>query len=533
MGLKDFVDRENLNKKYSKMSSSHNSNNNTRAFAHQNLIVFAIMLVMFLAAMDNMITSTILPAVLSDLGGLELYPWITTAFMLSTIIVTPIYGKLSDIYGHKLFILIAIFLFLAASALCGTARSMEQFIFFRALQGLGAGGLMTMSFVMFGILFPPEKRGRMQGLLSSVWGLASIVGPILGSVFTSQLSWHWAFYVNIPFGLWAAYIIITKLQKKEVLEESRRIDFGGVLIFAAGALALLYSLSVINQSENRILHWGIVASAILVLLIFLYYEKRHPEAIFPVEIFKHKVVLIPALISLIAGLIMFSTINFVPILVQGVMGLKARHIGFVIVALAIGWSGGSIISGRLLNHFGFLKLIVAGGTAMTLGLVGLYFFKTGFGIVYLMLPMFFLGSGMGFVSTCTLIAVQSAVPLHSLGVSTSGIQLMRSFGGTIGLALLGGIQISIFKADMKNNLKPPVSPDLAELIQKPHLILDHIARANISETALNEVSQFLFHSIHIVFLVALFISIFNWALGLLTSNKKPAELAKAASVNPE
>lgn len=503
------------------------STNNTSSFAHQKVIVFSIMLVMFLAAMDTMITSTILPAVLSDLGGLDLYPWITTAFMLSSIIVTPIYGKLSDIYGHKLFILIAIFLFLTASALCGIAQSMPQFIFFRALQGLGAGGLMTMSFVMFGVLFPPEKRGRMQGLLSSVWGLASIVGPVLGSFFTSQLSWHWAFYVNIPFGLWAAYIIMTMLAKKEVLEKSRQIDYAGVFIFTAGACALLYGLSVIKQDNNRILHWGIIGLAFLILVFFLNYEKRHSAAIFPVDIFKHKVIIIPALIGLIAGLVMFSTINFVPILVQGVLGLDAKDIGFVIVAMAIGWSGGSIVSGRMLNNFGFLKLIVAGCTAMIVGLAGLFFFKAGYGIVYLMACLFPLGIGMGFVSTCTLIAIQSAVPLHNLGAATSGIQLMRSFGGTIGLSLLGGIQIGIFKVQMTANLKPPISPDLTELIQKPHLILDHIARANISESALKTVSQFLFHSIHIVFLVALAIAVFNWVLGWLTSNKKPAELAKS------
>ncbi len=506
-------------------------NDNTRSFVHQKAIVFSIMLVMFLAAMDTMITSTILPAVLSDLGGLDLYPWITTAFMLSSIIVTPIYGKLSDIYGHKLFILIAIFLFLSASALCPLAQSMRQFIFFRALQGLGAGGLMTMSFVMFGILFPPEKRGRMQGLLSSVWGLASIVGPILGSFFTSQLTWHWAFYVNIPFGFGAAYIIMTLLKKKEVLEKNRQIDYGGAFIFTAGACALLYGLSVINQSDHRFLHWAIILSAISVLTFFLFYERKHPEAIFPIDIFKRKVIIIPALVSLIAGVIMFSTINFVPILVQGVMRLETSDIGFAIVAMAIGWSGGSVTSGRMLNRFGFLKLIVAGCSAMAMGLAGLFFFKADFGIGYLMVSLFSLGTGMGFVSTCTLIAIQSAVPLHSLGVATSGIQLMRSFGGTIGLSLLGGLQVGIFKAEMAANVKHAASPDLTNLIQKPHLILDHIARANIPESALNAVSEFLFHSMHIVFLVSLAIAILNLALAWFTSGKKPSELAKTGLTN--
>ena len=491
----------------------------------QRAVVAGILMVMFLAALDGTIIGTLMPTVISSIGGLSLYPWAPTAFNLASTVATPLYGKLSDLYGHKRFILLAIVIFAIGSALCGMAQSMLQLILFRAIQGIGAGGLLTMSFIMFGVLFPPETRGKMQGLLSSVWGVASVVGPVAGAFFIETLSWRWAFYINIPFGILAAWIIWVFLKLPDEREAPPKVDWIGAALFSSAILFLLYGFLEIGQGP--VTPWEIAAIVLGVLLtaILIAYERKVPDPILPVELFKNPIFTASVSLGFIAGAAVFSTSSFVPLWVQGVLGESAGVAGRVLTSMSIGWVTGATICGRLLNRFGFRTLTVAGASFMAAGFALFATATPATSSWQLTAYNVLLGLGMGFVATTTVLAVQSAAPQRMIGAATSGNQLFRGIGGTLGLAVLGGIQLGIFAIQLRLVQGTNPAPELRQIAAEPHRILDPAVHAALPPDVVGLVSRSLADSIHMVFVLSLLLMAVGIFLAWRMPKGGPVEVA--------
>lgn len=488
----------------------------------QPLLIVSILTVMLLAAMDAMITSTILPTVIASIGGLELYPWMVSIFMLSQMVTTPIYGKLSDLYGHKRFILLAIAVFLMGSVLCGAAQTMPQLIAARALQGVGGGGLVTMSFIMFGVLFPPEQRGRMQGLLSSMWAIASIAGPIVGAFFAATLSWRWAFYINLPIGLAAALLIATYLQAPERPAIEQAIDGWGAALFAVAGFGLMAGLLEFQPAAWSWQQTGLLGMGLAGTLLFVWHERRTVEPLLPIPLFKDPVFTVSMALNLIVAAGFFSSMNFIPLFVQGVSEGSAAQAGRVLTIVSLGWVASSWICGRLVNRWGLRLFCVLGAALMGISFAVLsQGAPTGLWQYLAVAPM---GLGMGAIVTCTLLAVQSAAPRTMLGAATSGLQLFRSIGGTLGMAVFGGLQLAQFKHTLA--VEAATSPQLGSLVPQAHLILDPIGRSTLSAPVTRELARFLGHSIQHVFLLAAGLAAVAWVIAWRMPARTPAEVAR-------
>ncbi len=470
-----------------------------------------------------------MPSVISSVGGLSLFPWVGTAFMLASTITTPLYGKLSDLYGHKKFIVIAIVVFLIGSVLCGIAQSMVQLIAFRAIQGIGAGGLITMSFIMFGLLFSPQKRAKMQSALSSVWGIASVAGPIIGAFFVENLSWRWAFFVNIPLGLISLWLILTTLRLPNDTKTRHSIDYKGALLFASGGILILFSFLEMSQAKVGVLQLSTLFIGLLLLVLLVWQEKQAAEPIIPISLFRSRVFYVSVFLGFLAGATLFSVSNIIPLFVQGSLGESAGISGRVITGISFGWVSGTIICGRLLNKVGFKAISVSGGLAMLIGVVLMSLISLDTPWWHLFINNFILGLGMGFIATSSLIAVQSSVPQKTLGAATSTVQLFRSVGGTIGLSVLGGLQIGQFQQGLSTELARNPSSYLEKLYQAPHVILDPLNRLELPVLELRIVSQLLAESIQAVFLIALAIAMIVFIWSWFMPKENPEMLSKEAA----
>lgn len=493
--------------------------------ARKRTVVGGILMVMFLAALDGTIIGTLMPTVISSIGGLSLYPWAPTAFILASTVATPLYGKLSDLYGHKRFILLAILIFVLGSVLCGMAQSMLQLIIFRAIQGIGAGGLLTMSFIMFGVLFPPETRGKMQGLLSSVWGVASVIGPVAGAFFVELLNWRWAFYVNVPLGLLAAWLIWAFLDVAERPSTPPKVDWVGAALFSGAILSLLYGFLEIAQGP--VYPWEVLAIVIgLALTAWLvHYERQIPDPILPVALFKNPIFVASITLGFLAGGATFSTSSFIPLWVQGVLGESAGTAGRVLTAMSIGWVIASTVCGRVVNTYGFRKLTVLGAMLMATGFALFSLATPETSPWMLLVDNLILGLGMGCVATTTVLAVQSTAPQRMIGAATSGNQLFRGMGGTLALAVLGGIQLGVFAMQLRVMQGANPSPELLQIAQEPHRILDPSVHAQLPPDVVGVLSRALADSIHMVFVLSLLIMIVGLILAWRMPKGGPVEVA--------
>ncbi|HET6583837.1 MAG TPA: MDR family MFS transporter [Nannocystaceae bacterium] len=405
------------------------------------LIFGALMLVMLLASLDQTIVSTALPTIVGELGGLEHLSWIVTAYMLATTIVTPLYGKLGDLFGRKIVLQGAILLFLVGSALCGLSRSMGALIGFRALQGLGGGGLMVTTMAAIGDIIPARERGRYQGVFGGVFGLSTVLGPLIGGFFVEHLSWRWIFYVNLPLGLAAVAVIAIAFRSPA---ERRRpaIDVGGAALMAIllTAIVLFTSLGghTIPWSSPTIL--GLVAIAFAALFGFVAVERRAAEPILPLPLFTNRTFLVACAVGFIVGLAMFGSVTYMPIYLQVVKGVSPSVAGLQLTPMMGGVLVTSVVSGQIITRIGRYRLFPIVGTAvMTIGLGLLSTLDVASSRWAAPVDMLVLGLGLGMVMQVLVLAVQNAVDYRNLGVATAGTTLFRSTGGSIGVSLFGAI----------------------------------------------------------------------------------------------
>ena len=406
------------------------------------LIFGALLLVMLLASLDQTIVSTALPTIVGDLGGLAQLSWIVTAYMLAQTIVTPVYGKLGDLFGRKIVLQAAILLFLFGSALCGLSRSMGALIAFRVIQGLGGGGLMVSTMAAVADIAPPRDRARLQGYFGAVFGLSTVLGPLIGGFFVEHLNWRWIFYINLPLGLFATIVIGSAFAAPPRSEVRPAIDVAGAVLMAVALTAIVLCVSVGGHG----LAWTspyillLAGTAIMALFAFLVVEGGAAEPVLPLRLFGNRTFLVACAAGFIVSLAMFGSITFLPVYLQVVKGLSPSIAGLQLTPMMAGVLITSVVSGQAISRHGHLRVWPIAGTGvitMALGLLATLGVDSGRWVAsaYALL----LGLGIGMVMQVLLIAVQNRVDHRDLGVATSGATLFRLIGGAVGVSLFGTI----------------------------------------------------------------------------------------------
>ncbi|MGB2952632.1 MAG: MDR family MFS transporter [Gaiellaceae bacterium] len=406
------------------------------------LAIYAgLMATLLLAALDQTIVATALPKVVSELGGISQYSWVFTAYMLGSTVTVPLFGKLGDVYGRKPLFIVAITIFIAGSALCGTAQNITELVVFRAIQGVGAGGIFPLTIAMVGMIIPPRDRGRYQGLIGAVFAAASIVGPLVGGFIVDHASWRWVFYVNLPVGVLAlAVVYVTMPRRREKQEHS--IDWLGAVVLAAGTTALLLGLVWAGRdypwASSHVV--GALVVAVLLLAVFAIVERRVPEPILPFDLLRNPTVAASVACMALVGMAMFGTISFVPLFVQGVIGTSATSSGVVLTPLMLGAVITSALSGQLVSRTGrYRPNTLVGPLILGAGALLLWRMDVHTTNGQAARNMVISGIGLGMMMQIFVLSVQNAVPRRAMGSATALTQFARSIGATLGVTLMGVI----------------------------------------------------------------------------------------------
>ena len=428
-----------------------------RTHASVGIIFTGLMLVLLLAALDSTIVATALPTIVGDLGGLEHISWVTSAYLLAQTVVTPLYGKLGDLYGRKRILQVAVVIFLIGSALCGLAQSMPALIAFRAVQGFGAGGLIVLTQAVIGDVVSPRERGRYQGIFGAVFGLASVAGPLLGGFIVEQSSWRWIFYVNLPIGLLALVVLAVTLPATRG-QARPVIDYLGTGLLATGlsAIVLVTSLGGTTWEWASVETYGTAAIGVGALAAFALVELRVPEPVLPPALWRERVFTVSSVLSLIVGFALFGAVTFLPLYSQTVDGATPTESGLQLLPMMVGVLIASIGSGQAITRFGRYKAFPVAGTAvMAVGLFLLSRLETDTSRTTAAVYMLILGLGLGLTMQVLVLAVQNAVPYAVLGSATSGVTLMRGVGGSVGTAVFGAIFTNRLTGSLSGGGLPP------------------------------------------------------------------------------
>ena len=412
-------------------------------FTHRQIqvILFGLMTGMLLASLDQTIVSTALPTIVGDLGGLKHLSWVVTAYLLASTASTPLYGKISDLYGRKPVFRFAIVVFLIGSALAGLSTQMGQLIAARAVQGLGAGGLMSLAFAIIGDVIPPRQRGRYQGYFGAVFAVSSVAGPLLGGFFVDHLSWHWIFYINIPLGIIALVVTDRALRGLRHVRREHSIDYLGAALMVAGVSSLLLGLvrgGEAGWTSPEII--GYLSAGVVLSVTFVWWEARATEPILPLRLFGNRIFSVSSAIGFVVGFAMFGAIVFLPVYLQIVRGVSPTQSGLELLPLMGGLFVASVSSGRRITTTGRYKRFPIAGTALTAAGLGLLS-TLGAHTPYWRTALFMvtLGLGIGLVMQVLVLATQNSVDRRDMGVATSSATFFRSMGGTFGTAIFGSV----------------------------------------------------------------------------------------------
>src|SRR4051794_19877898 len=494
----------------------------------QILMVFSgLMLGMLLAALDQTIVATALPTIVADLGGLNHLSWVVTAYLLTSTVSTPLYGKISDLYGRKKVFQSAILIFLLGSVLSGLSQNIGELIAFRAIQGLGAGGLLTLALTIVADIVPPRERGRYQGYFGGVFALASVGGPLLGGFFVDNLSWRWIFYINIPLGA-LALVVTSAVLNLPFKRQDHDIDYWGASALVAGVSALLL-VTVWGGSEYA---WtspmilGLIAGGLAVLGLFLWWERRVAEPIIPPRLFHNSIFSVSTTLMFVFGTTMFGAIIFLPVYLQLVKGASATASGLLLLPMMVGVLGASIGSGRLVSKLGRYRIFPIIGTSLiTVGMYLLTYLHVSTSYVVFGLLIGLLGTGMGLCMQNVVLAVQNSVDVREMGVATSSVAFFRSMGGAFGTAFFGAI--------LNNRLAPwvheLVPASAGRRISGGNLTASPAAVHQLPEPVRNGIQLAFVHALHAVFLVGTPIAALGVVLALMLRETRLRETSALAS----
>ncbi|MBO8172863.1 MAG: MFS transporter [Bacillaceae bacterium] len=444
------------------------------------LIMIAIMSAMFFAAVNMTIVGTVLPKIVAALGGMDYFSWVFTIYMLTSSVTAILVGRLSDIYGRKPFILTGIAIFMTGTFVSGLSQNMMQLILFRALQGIGGGMIMSTSFTAVGDLFPPRERGRWQGLMGSAFGVASVLGPVLGGYIVDNLEWRWVFWVFLPFGAIAFVLISRFFPAMEKKETGERVDFPGSVLLTLCLIPILLAFSWGGSSYAWVSPqiMGLFLGALVSLILFILVEKRAQSPVLPLSLFQNSIFTLSNLINFLTGMGMFGAIMFIPFFVQGVIGVSATQSGLITMPMTVSMVITSAIVGQIMTRTGKYKKVGILGMAIMAG--GMYLLTTmdmetgSFTVVVYMIIM---GMGLGSSFPVFTLTVQNGVSHRFIGVATSSVQLFRQLGGTVGVSLMGTLMSSRMGEEIRSRLAgmQEMDPQLMEnmeAIQNPQVLMD-------------------------------------------------------------
>ncbi len=497
------------------------------AAAKRQLAATGVMLAIFLFAIDATIVSTAMPTIVAKLGGLELYSWVFSIYMLTSALTTPLFGKLSDLYSQRRLMLIGIGIFVLGSMLCGGAQSMEALILFRAIQGLGGGAIYALSFIVVGILYRPEERAKIQGIISGIWGIASILGPLAGGIIVEHWSWRWAFFVNLPITAVAVVLIVVGLKESAQERRAHRLDFAGTFTLFAALILLFYALSRSSHAAQllNVAVLGMIALGILFLMIFYIIERRAAEPIVPLDLFKSSLFTTSAAVGTLASMGVFGAISYLPLYLQGVTGLTASRAGMVLLFLSVAWTVGSLIAGQALNRVGYRASATAGMILLALGYSLFVAFKSDLSVVWVTVSGTLIGTGMGMVNLTTLVAVQNSVSHHRIGVATSTLMLFRTFGGAFAVSLMGTVLLHQMQRGLNQLSRGSLSAALLDKLTHPQNLLEPATRAQIPSSLLPRLIAILADAIWYAFLSGFALMLLGVAASFFLSKDTPVKMA--------
>src|SRR5690625_1313477 len=403
----------------------------------KRLVVISLLIATFLMAIEGTIVSTAMPKIVNDLGGSHLYTWVISIYLLATVISSPIFGKLADLYGRKLMFTIGVVVFLIGSMLSGLSQTMEQLVVFRLIQGIGAGALATIPMTIVGDVFPLEQRAKIQGIISSIWGIAGIVGPLIGGFIVDVISWHWIFFMNLPFCYISLFLLHQSLHE-QLGKEKQTIDYAGIFVFAVGMGSFLYALNILKaqkQLTGSLMIFFLITA--ICLGLFLWIESKTKEPMLPLTLFKNRFLTVAYSVLFLFGFILVTISFYIPLWVQGVTNLNATLSGIAMLPMSLTWPFGAMLIGRWIEKISIVHNAMIGLGMILIGCIGLLFFQTSTTIPWMMVNTAVLGIGFGLTSTLFTVIVQSAVEWNLRGVAMGSMSLMRNLGQTVGIAVSG------------------------------------------------------------------------------------------------
>jgi len=496
------------------------------------IVTVALMLGMSLAALDTTIVGTALPSIVGKLGGISLYSWVFSIYLLTSTTTVPIYGKLADLYGRKPIFLFGSSLFLLGSILCGSAQSMQQLIIFRAIQGLGAGAVLPIVLTIIGDIFELKERARVQGLFSGVWGLSSIIGPAAGGLIVDHFSWRWVFYINIPFGVISGLLLAVYL-KENVERKQQTLDYIGTLTLTSGIVVLLFALLQGGTSWewDSLQSTGLFALFLVLIGLFLREERRASDPILPLTLFNNRIIAVSSVGGVILGILLFGITSYIPLFVQGVKGGTATSAGITLGPLLLAWPIAATLSIKIVIRYGYRFTALLGMALATISTVMITLFTTSTGLPFIVIAMLVMGTGLGFASTAFILSVQNAVPWKLRGVATASTQFFRTIGGTVGVAVMG----TILNAQMALRFPPifarfaSVAARLPKSIAPSNLLLTPELRSALPPVFLHQLQAALAQSLFWVYLLIFVLA----AIGLAAMLLLPGGRADQYSYKPE
>ncbi|WP_026908316.1 MDR family MFS transporter [Paucisalibacillus globulus] len=407
---------------------------------NRRMVTIAMMVAVFLTAIDVTVVSTAMPHIVGELQGLSLYSWVFAIYTLTTCVTTPIYGKLADLFGRKIIFIVGVILFVLGSVLSGMAQSMEQLIWFRAFQGIGAGAVMPVTFTIIGDIYPGEQRAKMQGLFSGVWGIAGLLGPLVGGMFVDHFSWRWIFYINVPVGA-ISLILVLKFLHETVERKSKKIDYWGALVFTAAITALLYAL--LNGGTAHA--WNsptillLLVGSLMGIILFLWIETKVEEPMLPLSIFKIRVISISNILGFLLSFVLIGANVYLPMWIQTILHHSATSSGLTLMPMSIAWPLASTFAGRYMYRIGSKRTTLIGVLLVSLATTWTLAIQLDSPYWYFIGLMIVLGFGMGYAITPTTVLIQSAVSWEMRGAATASNSFVRSLGQTIGITVLGSM----------------------------------------------------------------------------------------------